>query len=865
MPGTNLTRDEAATRAALVDVTSYVIDLDLSDATRAGVETFGSTTTLTFTCRQPGATTFADLVDATVREVTLNGVALDPAEVYADSRIALSDLQAENVLVVKADCTYSHTGEGLHHFVDPADGKVYLYSQFEVPDARRVFTTFEQPDLKAPFTFNVTAPAHWKVVSNATTPQPSPLGTTNGQGDELAVWNFPATKPMSTYITAIVAGDYYEVQDTYEGKHGTIPLGHYCRQSLKEYLERDRDEIVTLTRQGFEFFEDAFGYPYPFVKYDQLYVPEYNMGAMENAGCVTLRDEYLPRSRQPRSFYEFRASVILHEMAHMWFGDLVTMKWWDDLWLNESFAEWACYHAEANATSYTDAWTGFTNARKQTGYRADSLPSTHPIAADNVDLHAVEVNFDMITYAKGAAVLKQLVAWVGLEPFLAGLRQYFTDHEFSNTEFTDLLTALEKASGRELSGWAQEWLQTAGTNTLSPAFELTEQGTYGSFSVLQTAPADHPTLRRHRLGIGFYNTVEGRLVRTDYVEVDVEGERTELPELVGKAQPELLLLNDEDLAFAKIRLDEHSRATAVARLSDLDDSLARALVWSAAWDMTRDAELSATEYVELVLGNIGSETDAWGVSRIPVYAAQAVTLYSDPATRDELALRWEKGLRALLASAEPGTDHQLTFARAWASAARSDDAIAELEALLDGSLVLDGLAVDQDLRWGLLTALARVGRADDARIDAELASDNTISGQEKSAAARAAMPTAEAKERAWRQAVLDPATPNETQRSVVLAFWQTGQEEVLAPYVASYLAEVAGAWDRLGAHKASVALEFIFPRLVATRETLDAVDGWLAEHADTVNPGAVRYVREGRADVARALAAQAADAAHHRG
>ncbi|HWJ08490.1 MAG TPA: M1 family metallopeptidase, partial [Nocardioides sp.] len=454
---------------------------------------------------------------------------------------------------------------------------------------------------------------------------------------------------------------------------------------------------------------------------------------------------------------------------------------------------------------------------------------------------------------------KQLVAWVGLDPFLAGLKQYFHDHEFSNTEFSDLLTALEKASGRELTGWAQEWLQTAGTNTLSPDFELTDQGTYGSFAVLQAAPEEHPTLRRHRLGIGFYNTVEGRLVRTDYVEVDVEGARTELPELVGKAQPELLLLNDEDLAFAKIRLDEHSRATAVARLSDLDDSLARALVWSAAWDMTRDAELSATDYVELVLGNIGSETDAWGVSRIPVYAAQAVTLYANPATRHQLADRWEKGLRALLEAAEPGTDHQLTFARAFAAAARSDEAVAELEALLDGSLVLEGLAIDQDLRWSLLSALARVGRADDERIDAELARDNTISGQEKSSAARAAQPTAAAKERAWRQALLDPATPNETQRSVVLAFWQPGQEDVLAPYVATYLSEVAGAWERLGAHKASVALEFIFPRLIATPATLDAVDAWLADNAATVNPGAVRYVREGRADVARALAAQAVD------
>ena len=494
MPGTNLTRDEAATRAALLDVTSYSIDLDLTTATNEQSKSFGSTTTIRFTCTEPGAETFADLVDATVREITLNGEALDPATAYADSRITLPGLQADNELVVRAECTYSRTGEGLHRFVDPVDDRVYLYSQFEVPDARRVYTTFEQPDLKAPFTFTVTAPSHWKVVSNSPSPEPEVSGTTG-------VWRFAPTKPMSTYITAIVAGEYHEVQHVYNGKHGDIPLGHYCRQSLVEHL--DVDELVKLTEQGFEFFEEAFDYPYPFGKYDQLYVPEYNMGAMENAGCVTLRDEYLPTSHQPRSFYEFRCSVILHEMAHMWFGDLVTMRWWDDLWLNESFAEWACYHAEVEATEYTDSWTGFANARKQTGYRQDQMPSTHPIAADNVDLRAVEVNFDMITYAKGASVLKQLVAWVGLDPFLEGLRQYFKDFEFSNSEFTDLLAALEKSSGRELAGWAKEWLQTAGVNTLSPVFELDADGSYTSFSVTPDRapgvadPASPPDRHRH--------------------------------------------------------------------------------------------------------------------------------------------------------------------------------------------------------------------------------------------------------------------------------------------------------------------------------------------------------------------------------
>ena len=854
MPGTNLTRDEAATRASLIDVTSYSVDLDLATSDT----TFGSTTTIRFTCREPGAETFADLVGAEVHEITLNGEPIDPATAYADNRITLSGLAADNELVVRADCRYSRTGEGLHRFVDPADNRVYLYSQFEVPDARRVYTTFEQPDLKAPFTFHVTAPSHWKVVSNAPTPTPEPVAG-NGPGADLgerAIWRFPETKPMSTYITAVVAGEYHEVLDTYEGKHGEIPIGHYCRQSLADDL--DVEELVKLTRQGFEFFEDAFDYPYPFGKYDQLYVPEYNQGAMENAGCVTLRDEYLPRSRQDRAFYEFRAEVILHEMAHMWFGDLVTMKWWDDLWLNESFAEWACYHAAVENTEFEEAWTGFTNARKNWAYRQDQLPSTHPIAADNFDLRAVEVNFDGITYAKGASVLKQLVAWVGLENFLTGIQGYFKDFAYANSEFRDLLAALEKASGRELDSWAHEWLQTSGVNTLAPEFELDGNGSYASFGVHQGAHPEHPTLRRHRLGIGLYDEHDGHLVLRTSVEIDVEGPLTDVPQLVGEKQPDLLLLNDGDLAYAKIRLDERSLATVVGGLGTLDDSLARALCWGAAWDMTRDAEMTASDFVTLVLSAIGSESDAFGVSRIPSYAAQAVNSFSAPDRRAELRATWEQGLRRLLDTAEPGSDHQLTFARAYAAAARSDEALSTLETLLDGSSAFDGLAVDTDLRWVMLMALARNGRADADRIAKELERDNTISGQEHAAAARAARPTAEAKAEAWEDAMVRDDIPNETQRSVVLAFQQHGQDEVLAPYVERYLAAADTMWDEKGTQRASTALEYIFPRQLASPELLERVDAWL--ESSSANPAAKRYVREGRADVARALRAQARDA-----
>jgi aminopeptidase N len=848
MPGTNLTREEAATRAAILDVASYLIELDLTVDSETS---FASRTTVRFTSSQPGAATFVDLVGATtIHEITLNGRSIDPATAYSDSRIALDDLAADNELVVSADLTYSRSGEGLHRFVDPVDNRVYLYTQFEVPDARRVYATFEQPDLKSVFTFHVTAPSEWKVVSNSPTPAPVALG------EGASRWEFAPTQRMSTYITALVAGEYHEVQDVYAGAHGEIPLGVFARQSLVEHL--DSDEILKITKQGFEFFEEAFDFPYPFGKYDQLFVPEYNMGAMENAGCVTFRDEYLPRSRQTRAFYEQRANTILHEMAHMWFGDLVTMTWWDDLWLNESFAEWAAHHASAQATEFTDAWTGFTNARKNWAYRQDQLPSTHPIAADNFDLEAVEQNFDGITYAKGASTLKQLVAWVGEEPFMAGLRAYFKKHAFSNSEFTDLLGALETASGRELDSWAKEWLQTSGVNTLSALFEVDDAGVFTSFAVEQTAHDDFPTLRRHRIAIGLYDLVDGRLVARTSLETDIAGASTPVEALVGQKQPDLVLLNDGDLTYAKIRLDSRSLATLVASIDKLDDSLARALCWGAAWDMTRDAEMRASDFVALVLQGIGTETDLTAVGALLGYASSAGNVYTAPANRAAVKASWEAGLRALVESAEPGSDHQLALVRSYASAARSDDGAAYVRGLYDGSVVLEGLDVSQDLRWTLLNSLAAGGRADEAAIDEELGRDATISGREAAAGARAAIPTAAAKEAAWELGVIADDTPNETARRICLNFQQSGQDEVLAPYVDRYLEVAETILDTRTVWLARLALEYTFPRANPTAETLAKVDAWL--ETTKANPAGLRYVREGRADLVRSLAAQERDA-----
>ncbi|MDQ6934313.1 MAG: ERAP1-like C-terminal domain-containing protein, partial [Actinomycetota bacterium] len=551
-------------------------------------------------------------------------------------------------------------------------------------------------------------------------------------------------------------------------------------------------------------------------------------------------------------------TVILHEMAHMWFGDLVTMRWWDDLWLNESFAEWACYHAAVEATEFDESWTGFANARKNWAIRQDQLPSTHPIAADNYDLRAVEVNFDGITYAKGASVLKQLVAWVGLDNFQAGLRDYFEEHAYDNTEFSNLLAALEKASGRELDSWANEWLQMAGVNTLSARFELDAEGRFTTFAVAQSATPEWPTLRRHRLGVGLYDDRDGRLVRRTYVETDISGELTEVPKLVGEPQPDLLLINDGDLAYAKIRLDERSLATVVGGLGRLEDSLARALCWGAAWDMTRDAEMRASDFVELVLANIATETDAFGSSTLPLYAAQAVNSLSAPANRPALKDRWERGLRRLVEESEPGSDHQLSFVRAYATAARSNEALAMLEGLLDGSQTSPGLVVDADLRWSLLVGLACAGRVGEDQIAAELARDNTISGQENAASALASLPDAGIKQESWERAVEVADTPNETQRSIALAFQRPDQSDVLAPYAEKYLIAAETVVARLGTHKAAFVLEYMFPRPLASEELLERVDAWLA--SSNADPVAKRYVAEGRADVVRYLAAQDKDA-----
>ncbi|MFE6283431.1 aminopeptidase N [Streptomyces sp. NPDC057877] len=855
MPGTNLTREEAQQRAKLLTVDSYEIDLDLSGAQEG--DTFRSVTTVRFDVAGNGGESFIDLVAPTVHEVTLNGDALDPAEVFEDSRIALPGLlEGRNILRVVADCAYTNTGEGLHKFVDPVDQQAYLYTQFEVPDARRVFASFEQPDLKATFQFTVRAPEGWTVISNSPTPEPVDC-----------VWEFEPTPRISTYITALIVGPYHSVHSVYEKDGRTVPLGIYCRPSLAEYL--DSDAIFEVTRQGFDWFQEKFDYAYPFKKYDQLFVPEFNAGAMENAGAVTFRDQYVFRSKVTDAAYEMRAETILHELAHMWFGDLVTMEWWNDLWLNESFATYtsiAC-QAAAPGSRWPHAWTTFANSMKTWAYRQDQLPSTHPIMAEIRDLDDVLVNFDGITYAKGASVLKQLVSYVGEDEFFRGVQAYFKRHEYGNTRLSDLLTALEETSGRDLKTWSGKWLETAGINVLRPEIETDAEGTITSFAVRQEAPAlpvgakGEPTLRPHRIAVGFYDRDEatGKLVRVERAELDVDGERTAVDGLVGKRRPAVVLLNDDDLSYAKVRLDEQSLAYVTEHLGDFESSLPRALCWASAWDMTRDAELATRDYLSLVLSGIGKESDIGVVQSLQRQVKLAIDLYAAPVGREALLTRWTDATLAHLRAAEPGGDHQLAWARAFAATARTPEQLDLLEGLLDGSQSVEGLVVDTELRWAFVQRLAAVGRFDETEIAGEYERDRTAAGERHAATARAARPTPGAKAEAWASVVESDKLPNAVQEAVISGFVQTDQRELLAPYTDRFFDAVKDVWDSRSHEMAQQIAVGLYPSVQVAEETLTKTDAWLASAEPT--PALRRLVSESRAGVERALKAQAADAA----
>ncbi|WP_375389424.1 aminopeptidase N, partial [uncultured Amnibacterium sp.] len=766
----------------------------------------------------------------------------------------LPALQAENELTVVATMRYSRSGEGLHRFVDPADGHVYLYTQLATTDARRVFACFEQPDLKGRFALEVTAPDGWDVRSN------QPVAAQEGVGDGGRWWRFDRTEPLSTYLVALIAGAWVAHTSELTSADGrTIPLGVLTRASLAPFI--DPEELFDVTRGGFGFYEDAFGIPFPFAKYDQVTVPEYNWGAMENPGLVTFNEVYVFRSTPTDAQRGERAMVVLHELAHMWFGDLVTMRWWDDLWLNESFATFMSFLCTSETTRWTDAWAAFTTTEKNWGYEQDQLPSTHPIVAEIASVEDLAVNFDGITYAKGGSVLKQLVAYVGRREFFAGIAAYLHEHAWGNATLADLLAHVAASSGRDLAAWSAQWLETSGVNTLVPEIETDPKGVITRFVITQQpAPIGDQDLRPHRLAVGLYQPdgEDGALVRVQREELDVVGERTDLAALVGSKRPAVVLLNDDDLAYAKVRLDPSSLAVVQRALSSVPAELPRTLLWSAIWDMTRDGEASASDFVRLVLDHVGAETSAVLRDTLLKQAVLAAEEYVDPDLRAAGLEVLADGLLRLLADAAPGSDAQLQLAKAFARVARTGEQLDRL-ADLDGGAA-EGLPLDPDLRWQLLTGLVVGGRAGEAEIAALLAEDDTATGLEASMLARASAQAPEAKAAAWSSLFDSAELTNAQVESTVKGFLRVLEPAALAPYVDRYFAGIEALWTERSFGLAEPVANGAYPRPVADESLAAAARGWLEARPDAPTP-LRRLIRENLSRTERALVAQARDRA----
>ena len=843
MPGVNISRAEAAERSAHLKVDKYNVTLDVT----RGNETFYAKSVVTFSCNTPGYETFIDAVGKSIISATLNGLPVDVTNFDGES-VFIKNLAAQNELIIEIEAEYSKVGEGLQLSIDPADNEVYLYSQGETAYNRRMFPCFDQPDLKAVFELTAIAPAHWEVISNSNV-----KGVTESDGKK--TWSFLPTPVIPTYIAVLVAGPYKHVHKDYVGSK-TIPMGIYARASLFEHV--DAENIFKITEQGFDYFEKVFGLAYPFEKYDQIAVVDFNWGAMENSGAVTWREEmFIFRSKVTERQYNFRASTILHEMAHMWFGNMATMKWWDDLWLNESFAEWSSYLALDEGTDFSNGWTNFNASRKNAGYRQDQLSTTHPIATDMVDLEAVNANFDMISYAKGASVLRQLFAYVGRDNFIKGLKTYFDKHAFKNTTLNDLLTEFEATSGRSLKPWVDTWLLTAGVNTLRPALEI-DGDSYKSVSIVQEAPlvpVGSKELRPHRLAVGLYDNVNGEIKLRKSVELDIEGALTNVPALASEKVADLLLINDGDLTYAKIRFDERSIQTLKKDLGRINDSLTRSLCWSAAWDMARDAEISASDFVDIAIAGLAGESEVTTVTGLGFQLVTTVELYANPAKRDALRSKLADALAGLLASAEAGSDHQLQFAKMFTSFATSPEHIERIKALLDGKL--PGLKVDADLRWFFVIALTDLGIFGKTELDAELARDKTKTGEESYAQALATIPNLDAKKAAWK-IIIDPATGNSIRAKSITGFQSISHRNLIAEFVDSYFAELIPAWSQ-GFETGSTFAEMMYPIAVSTPETVAKTEAWLNGAGKDAPAALRRFVNEAKEGLERALRAQDKD------
>ncbi|MEX1908799.1 aminopeptidase N [Janibacter sp. Y6] len=800
----SLTLAEARARADLLQVTDMEVDLDLDQ----GAEHFGSVTRLHLRASGDGQT-FVDVDPVSLHAIRLDGVELDVA-LQAERRYPLTLTAGDHVVEVEATMAFSHDGEGLHRATDPADGQDYVYGHLFLDAAPTVFACVDQPDLKAPYTMTVRAPQGWSVIGNGR--------ATLVEG----VWHLRRTQPLATYFVSVCAGPYASVTAEHDG----IRLGLHGRASLRAELERHAPQMLEVTRASFDYFHSIFGIRYPFDDYDQVFAPEFNAGAMENPGCVVFRDSYLFRGAASRSEVLTRSNTISHEMAHMWFGDLVTMRWWDDLWLNESFAEYMAHRCLVAATDFEDAWVDSTATRKAWGYAAERSPSTHPVAGSPApDARSALANFDGISYAKGAAVIRQLIAYIGDDAFLAGIRDYLGAHAFGNGELADFLAAMERASGRSLADWAQAWLSTAGVDALA-VDRATAQ-------LVRTPPAEQPAQRPHALDVATWSG--GSL--TSRVELTATDDATPLPGLDTTAP--LVVPNAADLTWATGLLDERSLAALTSELPAVTDAQTRAVVWVGLRDQLALGLVDPRLLVDLAEVALPHESDDSVLASVGMHlTGTVVRSYLQPAEEAPARARMAALGERILADAEPGSSRALHAARLVART--TDDVEGRLRPWADGEGLPQGLEDDADLRWVVLGQLARRGLLDADGVAAAQEQDRTMAGNLGALTARAAIPTPEAKAQAWASLTTDRSLSNYELVAVASGFWGPADRSLVEPYVARYFEDVPAMAGHLGDSALARVASIAYPSRFGTPETLALSQACLAR--DDLDPTVRRAV-----------------------
>ena len=839
-----LTEVEAQERAGRVSDVGYSLSLSLTK----GAPTYEGSVAVRFAMADPSVGTFLDCTSKSIDSLTVNGAAVEVRHERNRLYLEGSALGSENVVEIAYTNEYDHIGAGLHQFVDPEDGEEYLYTHFEPYDAHRLLPCFDQPDIKASLDLTVTAPSEWEVAANY------PVVSSSDAGDGRTRHAFTETPRISTYLFAFIAGPYKRYEDTWSDAAGETSLGVLCRESIAPYF--DPDEFFQVTRDGLTFFSEFFDFRYPFDKYDQVFVPEFNMGAMENVGCITFSERMIFRDPPTEIQRLNRAEVVLHEMAHMWFGDLVTMRWWNDLWLNESFATYMAYLAMEHATRWSDsAWSAFHARMKAWAYEQDQLPTTHPIAGEVPDTDATFLNFDGITYGKGAAVLKQLVAFIGADGFRDGMRDYFRTHAWGNTTLSEFLAALERGSGRELGRWSELWLESAGVNTIAPQWEVAE-GSVNSFTIQQSAPAEHPTLRPHRTEIAVYDRSDAGPQLRDAQPVDIDGASTVIEELSGMPAPAAVFPNHDDHAFAKIALDEHTLEFVRDELDRFPDGFQRLLLWHTLWDMVRDQQFSAADYASLATAKLASEGTLEIAQTVAYNALHAVGSYLP----DELRLESAAGLYAfareqLFATSEP--DFRIMWSRVMLSSAQNVDHIAEALALVDHGTGIDGYELDQDMRWSLITKATAYGVAGGfERLEAELERDGSDRGRRAAEQIRTSRADAAVKSEAWARYQEDTDISLQMQTASMHGFWWRPQAELLAPYIDRFFDEIEGVFTKKDKEYASRFFGALYPAQVDPSDQVIERSEAILGRLGADQPVLARQLREAVDEAKRARACQ---------